>query len=145
MRRILFLCIANSSRSQLAEGLARQIFGDRVVVLSAGSAPTTINPLAIEALEEVGIDSTGQHAKSLDDIDTGEVDLVITLCAEEVCPVLPSRIRRLHWPIADPAAVGTLDAFRVARDEIAARLRELAACDGTLGPSLPEDEPQPGS
>jgi arsenate reductase (thioredoxin) len=129
MHRILFLCVANSSRSQLAEGLARQLVGDRAVIQSAGSEPTTINPLAVAALREVGIDSTGQHAKSLDTIDTANVDLVITLCAEEVCPVLPSRARRLHWPISDPAAVGTLDAFRAARDEIAARLRDLAVCD----------------
>jgi arsenate reductase (thioredoxin) len=126
MHQILFLCVANSARSQLAEGLARELFGDRAVIQSAGSEPTTINPLAVEVLREVGIDSTGQYAKSLDAIDTANVDLVITLCAEEVCPVLPSRARRLHWPIRDPAAVGTLDAFRAARDEIAARLRELA-------------------
>ena len=129
MQRILFLCVANSSRSQLAEGLARQLFGDRVVALSAGSAPTTIHPLALEALKEVGIDGIGQHAKSLDDVDTAAVDLVITLCAEELCPVRPSRARRLHWPIPDPAAIGTLDAFRAARDDIAARLDELAWCD----------------
>jgi arsenate reductase (thioredoxin) len=129
MRQILFLCVANSSRSLLAEGLARRLFGDRAVIQSAGSEPSTINPLAIEVLEEVGIDSTGQQAKSLDEIDTANVDLVITLCAEEVCPVLPSRARRLHWPISDPAAVGTLDAFRRARDEIAARLRDLAVGD----------------
>ena len=128
-RRILFLCVANSPRSQLAEGLARQLFGDRVVVLSAGSEPTTINPLAVEALREIGIDGTGQHAKSLDAIDTTDLDLVVTLCAEEVCPVLPSRARRLHWPIPDPAAVGTLDAFRAARDAIATRLGDLARDD----------------
>ncbi len=146
MRRIRFLCIANSSRSQLAEGLARQLFGDRVDVLSAGSEPTTINPLALEALQEVGIDGDGQHAKSLDEIDTAEVDLVITLCAEEVCPVLPPRTRHLlHWPIPDPAAIGTLDAFRAARDTIAARLHELAACDGTAGPSPAAGEPRPGT
>ena len=129
MRRNLFLCVANSSRSQLAEGLARRLFGDRVVAMSAGSEPTTINPLAVEALQEVGIDSTGQHAKAVGDIDTEDVDLVVTLCAEEVCPVLPSRARRLHWPIADPAAVGTLDAFRAARDAIASRLTELVSFD----------------
>ena len=137
MQRILFLCVANSSRSQLAEGLARQLFGDWVVALSAGSAPTTINPLALEALGEVGIDASGQHAKSLDDIDTAGVDLVITLCAEEVCPVLPARVRRLHWPIPDPAAIGTLDAFRAARDDIAARLREFAWRDQPPNGPLP--------
>ena len=132
MHRILFLCVAHSARSQLAKGLARQLFGNRVVVQSAGSEPTTINPVAVEALREIGIDSTGQHAKSLDEVDTANVDLVITLCAEEVCPVLPSRASRLHWPIRDPAAVGPLDAFRAARDEIAARLRDLVVCDQRL-------------
>lgn len=135
MHQILFLCVANSSRSQLAEGLARQLFGDRINVQSAGSDPTMINPLAVEALQEVAIDSSGQHAKSVEDIDTAAVDLVITLCAEEVCPILPANVRRLHWPIPDPAAVGTLDVFRAARDDIAARLRDLASCDEGPNPA----------
>jgi arsenate reductase (thioredoxin) len=105
VRRILFLCVANSSCSQLVEGLARQLFGDRVVVPSAGSEPTTINPLAVEALREIDIDGTGQPAESLDDIDTADLGLVSTLCAEEVRPIQPSRARRLHWPIPDPAVV----------------------------------------
>ena len=134
---ILFLCVGNAARSQIAEGLAPQLFGDRVVVSSAGSEPTTINPLALEALAEAGIDGSGQHAKSLDDVDTAVVDLVVTLCAEEVCPALPSRVRRQHWPIPDRAAIGTLDAFRAARDDIAARLRELAWCDQPPNGPLP--------
>ena len=104
MKRILFLCVANSARSQMAEGLARQILGDRAEVSSAGSEPAAVNPHAVEAMAEIGIDITGQYSKSVDTIDLSGLDLVVTLCAEEVCPVLPEQVRRLHWPIADPAA-----------------------------------------
>jgi len=107
MKRILFLCVANSARSQMAEGLARKILGEQAEVLSAGSEPASVNPHAIEAMAEIGIDITGQHSKSVDTIDLSGLDLVVTLCAEEVCPVLPANIRRLHWPIADPAGEGS--------------------------------------
>jgi arsenate reductase (thioredoxin) len=101
---ILFLCIANSARSQMAEGLARELFGDQAAVTSAGSAPSRVNAYAIDAMAEVGIDISNQRSKSVDEIDPGSIDLVVTLCAEEVCPVLPGRVRRLHWPISDPAS-----------------------------------------
>ena len=104
MKTILFLCVANSARSQMAEGLARQILGPDITVLSAGSEPSTVNPYAVEAMAELCVDIAGQRSKSVDEIDVGAVDLVVTLCAEEVCPVLPGRVRRLHWPIADPAS-----------------------------------------
>lgn len=130
MTTILFLCVANSARSQMAEGLARHLLGDKATVLSAGSAPATVNPYAIEAMAEVGIGITAHRAKSVDEIDVRGVDLVITLCAEEVCPVLPGKVRRLHWPIADPASKDPnippdemRRRFRAARDEIMERLR----------------------
>src|SRR3546814_5395392 len=104
MKRILFLCVANSARSQMAEGLTRQILGDRATVMSAGSAPSRVNPYAVEAMAEIGIDISGQRSKPVDDIDPAGVDLVVTLCAEEVCPLLPGRVQRLHWPIDDPAS-----------------------------------------
>lgn len=129
---ILFLCVANSARSQMAEGLARSHFGDRATVSSAGSAPSRVNPYAIEAMAEIGIDITGQHSKSVEGIDPDGLDLVITLCAEEVCPVLPGRVKRLHWPIADPASSDpALTAedfrarFRTAREAIRARIESL--------------------
>jgi len=132
MKRILFLCVANSARSQMAEGLARRRFGERAEVLSAGSQPAGVNPYALEALAEIGIDGGGQHSKSVETIDPASLDLVVTLCAEEVCPVLPGRVRRLHWPIPDPAVKGEpLPAeemrarFRAARDTIRERLAEL--------------------
>jgi len=102
MKRILFLCVANSARSQMAEGLARQILGELAEVLSAGSDPASVNPHAVEAMAEIGIDITGQYSKSVDTIDLLGLDLVVTLCAEEVCPILPGHVQRTHWPIADP-------------------------------------------
>jgi arsenate reductase len=131
-KRILFLCVANSARSQMAEGLARDLFGDRADIVSAGSQPSRVNPLAIEAMDELGIDLRSHHSKSVDTLDAESFDLVITLCADEVCPVLPGTVQRLHWPIPDPAAVdaasdrsGALQAFRDARDEIRRRLQVL--------------------
>ena len=128
MKRILFLCVANSARSQMAEGLARKILGERAEVSSAGSNPASVNPHAIEVMAEIGIDITGQCSKSVDTIDLSGLDLVVTLCAEEVCPVLPGQVRRLHWPIPDPAAqdLGEPEArFRAARDLIQERIEAL--------------------
>lgn len=130
MKGILFLCVFNSARSQMAEGLARARFGHRITVQSAGSQATRVNPVAIEAMREIGIDISGQRSKSADTINPAGVDLVVTLCAEEVCPVSLKNVKRLHWPIADPAAgVGSfeeqLSRFRRARDEIARRLDDL--------------------
>jgi arsenate reductase len=134
VKRILFLCVANSARSQIAEGLARHLLGAKIEALSAGSQPSKVNPYAIETMAEIGIDITGHVSKSVDEIDIGSIDLVVTLCADEVCPILPGRVRRLHWPIPDPA---TKDAavpaeemrtrFRAAREQIMGRLEELAS------------------
>lgn len=131
---ILFLCVANSARSQMAEGLARQMFGDRVTVMSAGSEPSKVNPFAIEVMRELGIDLTEHHSKSVQTIDPLTVGTVITLCAEEVCPVFLGKARRLHWPIPDPASKDSsipreemLARFRTARDEIHRRLEVLNA------------------
>jgi arsenate reductase (thioredoxin) len=137
MTTILFLCVANSARSQMAEGLARHMLGPEVTVLSAGSAPSIVNPYAVEAMAELGIDISAQRSKSVEDIDTEALDLVVTLCAEEVCPVLPGRVRRLHWPIPDPASKDNTispdamrERFHTARDQIKARLRSLDQPNG---------------
>jgi arsenate reductase len=127
---LLFLCVANSARSQMAEGIARARLGPDVTVQSAGSVPTKVNSLAIQALDEIGIDIRGQQSKSVDTIDPATVDTVVTLCAEEVCPVFLGRARRLHWPLPDPAAAPPGEAlarFREVRDEIARRIEALAA------------------
>jgi len=119
MESILFLCVANSARSQMAEGLARKHFGERIRVASAGSKPSRVNPYAIEVMGEVGIDLSSHRSKSVDAIDPASVDTVITLCAEEVCPIFLGKARRLHWPIPDPAS----DDPTLSRDELLARFR----------------------
>lgn len=135
---VLFLCVANSARSQMAEGLARHLFharfGDAVRVQSAGSAPSRVNPFAIRAMAELDLDLSTHASKSVETIDPESVDLVITLCAEEVCPVFLSRAPRLHWPLVDPdrkhedlSDEERLHHFRVARDQIRARLEVLAS------------------
>lgn len=133
MRGILFLCVANSARSQMAEGLARSRLPSSVHVASAGSAPRRVHPLAIEAMREIGIDISHQQSKSVSEIDPSTVDLVVTLCAEEVCPAFLGQAERRHWPIPDPAQEAealpdevALQRFRAARDEIARRIDELA-------------------
>lgn len=140
---ILFLCVANSARSQMAEGLARHMFGATVRVQSAGSQPSRLNPYAIEVMKEVGIDLDGHHSKSVDTIDPATIDTVITLCTEEVCPVFLGQTRRLHWPIPDPASDDPALAgdamrarFRLARDQIRDHLEALASQLGAQGESL---------
>ena len=142
MKRVLFLCVANSARSQMAEGLARRMLSDRIEVMSAGSQPSKVNPYAIEAMAQIGIDIAHHRSKSVDEIDTEALDLVVTLCAEEVCPVLPGRVKRLHWPIADPASTDPSlspekirHRFRTARDQIRARIQTLndeLECSGEI-------------
>ncbi len=131
-RSVLFLCVANSARSQMAEALARTRFGDRVRVQSAGTQPSRVNPHAIAVMAERGVDMSGQHSKSVSTIDPATVDLVVTLCAEEICPLFLGAATRLHWPIDDPASSDPsisreefLTRFRRARDEIEARLNDL--------------------
>jgi arsenate reductase len=140
---LLFLCVANSARSQMAEGLARALFGGLVRVQSAGSQPSRVNPNAVTALHEVGIDLSDQRSKSVDEIDPASVDAVITLCAEEVCPVWPGKLARMHWPLPDPAttdpdlpAAAVLARFRAARDEIRFRLWAFASTNLPDGVSL---------
>ena len=140
---LVFLCVANSARSQMAEGLARSLFGSLVRVQSAGSQPSRVNPNAVAAMREVGIDIAGQRSKSVDEIDPASVGAVITLCAEEVCPVWPGQITRMHWPLPDPASTDPaisgeplLARFRAARDALRARLWAFASTNLPDGVSL---------
>lgn len=126
-RHVLFLCVANSARSQMAEGIARSLAPGGVTVSSAGSQPSRVNPLAIRALDEIGIDIRSHTSKSVDGISPEGVDAVITLCAEEVCPIFLGKARRYHWGLPDPASAGgsdekQLQAFRTVRDELRRRL-----------------------
>ncbi|MDA9570312.1 arsenate reductase ArsC [Gammaproteobacteria bacterium] len=104
---ILFLCVANSARSQMAEGLAKSMFGKEHNIQSAGSMPSgEVHPSAVIAMDDIGIDIRDQYSKSTDDLDKDfidNLDYAITLCAEEVCPVLPSKALSLHWMNEDPA------------------------------------------
>lgn len=116
--RVLFMCVANSARSQMAEGLAKFILGSNCEIMSAGSKPTKVNPFAIQALNELGIDITQNHSKSLDDLPKSflsSVDFLITLCSEEVCPNVPIACQKLHWPIFDPASVEGGDSDKLAK------------------------------
>lgn len=128
-KRVLILCTGNSARSQMAEGLLRQMGGDRLEVFSAGVSPTRVRPEAIEVMNEIGIDISNHHSKSVELFSGQEFDYVITVCdnANEQCPVFPGRTQRLHWSFDDPAAVeGDEDArlavFRRVRDEISDRM-----------------------
>ena len=131
--KILFMCVANSARSQLAEGMAKILFGNKAQIMSAGSQPARVNPFAAEALREVGFDSSSLYSKAVADLPkdfVDSLDYVITLCAEEVCPVILSEARKLHWPLPDPAGrSGTddeqMETFRATRDEIRRRLVEF--------------------
>jgi protein-tyrosine-phosphatase len=128
-RHVLFLCVANSARSQMAEGIGRALAPAGVRVSSAGSEPSSVRPEAIQVLREIDIDISHHRSKGTDEVDPS-VDAVITLCAEEVCPVWLGRALRVHWGLPDPAAVtgaGRLQAFRDVRDELTRRLRVVFA------------------
>ena len=129
--KILFMCVANSARSQLAHGLAKDIFKDTAEVESAGSRPSKVNPLAIQSMKEIGIDISSHYSKSVEDLSSdflNGLDYVITLCAEEVCPMIISKAKKIHWPMPDPAGHDELSGeeklklFRVTREAIKAKL-----------------------
>ena len=127
---LIFLCVANSARSQMAEGLARASAPPEWIVSSAGSQPGSLHPLGTRAMAEIGIDISNHYSKGMDQVPADAADIVVTLCAEEVCPVTPPRVERLHWPISDPAAGGggaedQLEAFRAARADLQHRIRDL--------------------
>ena len=116
----------------MAEGLARGMFAGNAQVQSAGSVPTKPNPYAIEVMAEIGVDLSTHTSKPVGDISLDGLDLVITLCADEVCPVLPVRVKHLHWPLPDPDSKdktlprsGILTRFRAARSAIKRKLETL--------------------
>lgn len=120
MSAVLFLCVANSARSQMAEAITRHLFGGEVEVMSAGSSPSHVNPLAVQAVTEKGIEISNQHSKSVDDIPKEKVGYVITLCADEVCPVYLNNAQRFHWPHPDPHSI---DDFRNIRDQLLLKIK----------------------
>jgi protein-tyrosine-phosphatase len=121
--RIVFLCVENANRSQLAEAFARMYAASGVEVYSAGSRPSgKVNPRAIEAMRELGYDMTGHRSKGLEALPPGAFDLAVTLCGDE-CPMLPAR-RRLAWQIPDPKDLGPED-YRSVRDLIGRMVHAL--------------------
>lgn len=133
---ILFLCVANSARSQIAEGLAKKMLINRARVESAGSTPgTSVHPLAIQTLQEVGINFAHQKPKSISELlpeFVKNLDLVITLCKEEQCPVLHGKFRKESWSLPDPAdpmipVTKRIEAFRETRDAIKEKIEILLA------------------
>ena len=128
-KRVLFLCTGNSCRSQLAEGLLRELGRGEIEAESAGTNPTWINPIATRVMAEIGIDISGQRSKPVEEMMGKRFDYVITVCdrAREACPVFPGIANQLHWSFDDPAeAAGTEDerltVFRRVRDQIAAQI-----------------------
>ena len=131
---ILFLCTGNSCRSQMAEGWARYLGGDRLEVESAGIEAHGKNPRAIKVMAEAGIDISGQESTIVSDAMLNRADVVVTVCghADEQCPVLPAGTKKIHWPLSDPAkASGSeeqiMRAFVETRDEVEKRVRVLLA------------------
>lgn len=128
---VLFVCQRNSARSQMAEAWARKLLPSRVRVWSAGMDPAPeIHPMAVRVMKEVGLDLSGQRPKHLDDVPIGDVDTVITLCAEGTCETLPPVLRREAWMLPDPAAVTGSEQeraseFRRIRDELRPRVESL--------------------
>lgn len=134
--KILFMCVANSARSQLAEGLAKKMF-PTAEIQSAGSHPGKLNPYAVAVMQEIGIDISKHYSKSIDELSPKfivGIDYIVTLCAEEVCPTMSApNAKKLHWPFPDPATKEKLSdeealkRFRSARDAIQKRLTEFKA------------------
>ncbi len=123
---VLFVCVHNAGRSQMAAGWLRHLGGDRVQVLSAGSAPAdSVNPAAVEAMAEVGIDIATRQPQLLGDTAVQESDVVITMGCGDVCPVYPGK-RYEDWPLDDPAGQG-IESVRPIRDEIKRRVEDLIA------------------
>ncbi len=132
MKKVMFLCTANSCRSQMAEGFAKDMFEGVMEVYSAGLMSATVHKKAISVMKELGIDISGQKSKAIDKSLLHEMDFVVTLCnnAEDLCPSTPPETRRIYWPIKDPVGMlgseeEIMNEFRRARDEINERVKKL--------------------
>ncbi|MHC4845614.1 MAG: arsenate reductase ArsC [Planctomycetota bacterium] len=132
--RVLFVCVENSCRSQMAEAHARRLGGEQVEALSAGSKPSgVVNPKAVAAMAELGYDLGTHSSQSLDEVATGEFDAVVTMGCGDACPHVPARLR-LDWDLPDPKRMDP-PAFNAVRDDIEARVRELLAQLGVASPA----------
>jgi len=137
MSRVLFLCVHNSARSQMAEAFLKKYGGDRFQVESAGLEPGRLNPFVVRAMAEAGIDISGNHTKSVFDLFNARrvFQIVVTVCSKEAaerCPIFPGLALRLHWPFADPSTFAGSDEqimaqVRTVRDQIELAVKEFAA------------------
>jgi arsenate reductase (thioredoxin) len=138
MKKILFLCGNNATRSQMAEGLARKELGDQYEIYSAGIQPMKIHPVTLDAMKEIGIDLSTQKSKSINEVPWKEMDVIVTLCgtSSNGLPPLPPTVKRLHWPVPDPAtmtshygfkksAEGKQGAFKEIRDLLKKRIDDF--------------------
>ena len=137
--RVLFLCTGNSARSQMAEGYLRHVAGSRYEALSAGTEPKTLNPLAVEVMQEIGIDITQHRSKDVREFMGQHIPYVVTVCdrAKEQCPIFPGTFKFMHWGFQDPAAVaGTreekLALFRQVRNEIVNTIKKELLTEGSM-------------
>ena len=136
MRSILFLCVENRARSQMAEGMARHFLGHQSDVSSAGSKPADrVHPMAVAVMAEIGIDISKQQPKALNIDHVSRIDMGFTLCKEEECPALPANVKQVFWDIDDPAAQTDVEpsvqikTFRKVRDKLRRKVLALRAAD----------------
>lgn len=130
--RVMFLCTGNSCRSQMAEGFLRALSEGKTEARSAGISPGGLNPLAVQVMKEAGVDISAQRSKAIETALLDDMDYVITLCgnSDETCPQVPPQVKRMHWPVEDPAGATGADeeilrAFTKARDDIKRRVMEF--------------------
>ena len=131
-KKVLFICVHNRARSQIAEGLCKQLLAHQYKAFSAGSEPAeSVHPMAVACLAEIGIDISENRPKQISDFNLEEFDLIISLCAEEQCPVLPAGVEKKSWNLEDPSTVETatpedqLRRFRKCRDDIKRLIQSL--------------------
>lgn len=127
MKKILFLCGNNATRSQMAEGIARKELGDQFEVYSAGMQPMKIHPMALETMKEIGVDLSMHKSKSINEVPWKEMDLIVTLCgtSSNGLPPLPRTVKRLHWPVPDPATMTSHYGFKKSSEGKQAAFKEI--------------------
>ena len=130
--KIIFICTGNACRSQIAEGIMRHLVGNKHDVFSAGSHPTSVHPISIKVMKEIGIDISSHTSDPISRFLSENMNIVITVCdnADKVCPVFPGKVERIHWSIEDPFRGWTSDSddlvnFRKTRDDLARRIKNL--------------------
>jgi len=143
-KRVLILCTGNSCRSQMAEGVLRHCAGEKIEVVSAGSRPAKLNPVAVKVMEEIGIDIASHRSKHMDEFRGQRFDLVITVCDDvrETCPVFPGGLKQLHWSFPDPphnerVTEKVIEEFRHIRDMIYLKFKHFADQERADAPHNP--------